>query len=317
MKDDCVQVEILMATYEGAGFLREQLDSLRVQTHSNWRLRVRDDGSRDATPAILEAFASEEPARVELETGSSERLGAAGCYSHLMGQSHADYAMFCDQDDVWDSDKIEISLAAMRELEARSLPGTPLLVHTDLRVVDASRRLLDDSLWHYQNLDPRAARRLTRLLVQNVVTGCTCLANRSLLERAGPVPRGAVMHDWWLALVAAAFGGIHCLPRATLDYRQHSGNRLGARRFDRQSLLESAVRPFDRASLIAGMRDAAAQAGAFLDRYGEDLGDGPRGAVSACAGLLDRGFVGRRLCIVRHGLWKVGLLRNLATLLRI
>lgn len=117
----------------------------------------------------------------------------------------------------------------MGEAEARWGRETPLLVHSDARVVDASGRVLHESFFAHQGWDFRAVE-LPRLLVQNNVTGCTVLMNRPLRElalRCGD-PAKMYMHDWFLALTAAAFGHVVCLPRPLVDYRQHGNNEMGA-----------------------------------------------------------------------------------------
>jgi glycosyltransferase involved in cell wall biosynthesis len=312
-----VEIDILLSTYDGETYLDAQLDSLAAQTHQAWRLQARDDGSGDDSPHTLSRFAQHSPRPVTLWGEPTGRLGTLASYSVLLDHAHAPYVMFCDQDDVWDEDKIARSLAAMRGLEQEFGPDTPLLVHSDLRVVDRDLQPIDESLWHYQGLDPDAAQRFERVLIQNVVTGCAMMANRSLVSLASPIPAAAAMHDWWLALVAAAFGRVGVIEGRTLHYRQHASNVRGARRFGLSEILDAARRPFDRARLLDNTATAGAQAGAFLERFDSRLDDRQRDTARALAGLLDQGFVERRTSIIRNGLYKVGWVRNLATLLRI
>lgn len=143
----------------------------------------------------------------------------------------AQYAFFADQDDVWLPHKLERQMSAMRELEAACGRRMPLLVHTDLTVVDARLRTLASSYRaaarvHHDPADP-----LGCLLVANHVTGCATLVNRALLAAATPLPAAALIHDWWTAQVAAALGRLHYLPESTLLYRQHGANTIGAAGF--------------------------------------------------------------------------------------
>jgi hypothetical protein len=101
------------------------------------------------------------------------------------------------------------------------------LVHSDLELVDAAGNRLGVRYLQRQRLDPERTAPVD-LALTNVVTGCTALCNRALLELALPLPVEALMHDWWLALVASAFGRIGWLPQATVLYRQHGANVLGA-----------------------------------------------------------------------------------------
>lgn len=222
------RIDILLATYNGAAFLEAQLESIAAQTHEDWRLIARDDGSTDRTPEILSAFQARHAGRVEILADGDGNLGLVQNFSRLMEHSDAPYAAFCDQDDVWIPEKLELCLAKMCELEREHGAETPLLVFTDLAVVDEDLNVIDRSFWHYANLRPDRCNSLNRLLLQNVVTGCTALMNRCLVARVVPIPSGAHVHDWWVALVVSAFGKLAYVTRPTVLYRQHGRNLLGA-----------------------------------------------------------------------------------------
>lgn len=136
--------------------------------------------------------------------------------------------MFCDHDDVWKPRKVEMTVRRMMELEQANGQDIPLLVHTDLVVADENLKVLSDSMFRSQNLN-RKGNRLNNLLVQNNVTGCTMMVNKALVDMVGPAPKHAVMHDWWMALIAACFGKIGFVRQATILYRQHHANEVGAK----------------------------------------------------------------------------------------
>lgn len=309
-------VDVLMSTYNGAVFLPEQLDSILAQHGPPLRLLVRDDGSTDQTPVLLRQYAAAQRARVIL-ISDGEHLGPCASFGRLLLAARAPYVMFADQDDVWLPGKVARSLQCMLQAEAQHGPDCPLLVHTDLAVVDYRLRLLGASFWKYQHIDPIGGAVLNRLLIQNVATGCTMIANRALLRLAVPIPPEAMMHDWWLALVAAASGRVECLPEATVLYRQHGGNRIGAVRWDAAHVLRKAVRMFDRGPVIENMRRTAAQAQALLQRCAGLLLSQQRQAVAAFAALPSSGFLRRRLQIARYGFLRTGWMRNLSLLARV
>ena len=199
-------VDIVLATYDGAAFLEAQLDSIHAQTHKNWRLVVRDDRSTDKTPEIIEAFRARHPEKVVILEDEAGNLGLIQKFSRLMEHASAGYVAFCDQDDVWKPEKLELSLQKMRALESEHGADKPLLVFTDLTVVDQDLRIIHPSFWRYQGVRPDQCNALGKVLFQSVVTGCTALMNRLLVEKSVPIPGGAVVRDWWVALVAAAFG---------------------------------------------------------------------------------------------------------------
>ena len=216
------QILILLAAYKGGRFIRPMVDSILAQDVGGWRLILSDDG--EDTAPILQEYADKYPDKIT-HYRSGRRFGSAQKhFMHLLEQfgGQADCIMFSDQDDVWHPDKVRLTLRLMEQAETD--PALPVLVHTDLRVVDGQLHEMDPSFQHYSGLDGHRLA-LEQLLVQNVVTGCTMMINRSLARLAcRPVGEGdMLMHDWWLALIAAAMGRAVFLDRATIDYRQHGG----------------------------------------------------------------------------------------------
>ncbi|MHB1665888.1 glycosyltransferase family 2 protein [Thiomonas sp.] len=316
------QTAVLMSTWNGKPWIDQQLQSLLDQSWPHFRIRIRDDGSTDGTQEILERWHRLSPERLTWYQGGS-RLGPAGSFSELASQCTADYVLFCDQDDVWHPDKVGISQAEMARLERRMGRNTPLLIHTDLTVCDEQLAVLDPSFWRHQALNP-AKNQLNRLLLQNVVTGCTAMANRALLQAAGPVPPDAIMHDWWLALVASAFGHIQPIRMATVQYRQHGRNVCGA---PRKALSWAYIRDKlrqprgGRDGYQAALRPYFRQAEAFARRFdgtrpGYRLTASQRKMLQALVTLPRESFLARRYRIFRYGFWKQEWFRNLGWLAR-
>lgn len=221
-------VDILLSTYNGEKHLLEQLESLKTQTFKNFNLIIRDDGSQDKTLEIISSYR---------QLPRKERLGVTQSFSTLLKNSSSDYTFFSDQDDIWLPFKVEASLKALKEAE-KAFPKTPLLLHTDLSVVDSHKKMIAPSFWRYSGLNPIKTSTFNRLLIQNTVTGCSMVINKELKELIGLIPKEAIMHDWWLALLASAFGKVISLPTPTLLYRQHTQNVLGAQKFSLQKLLK-------------------------------------------------------------------------------
>jgi hypothetical protein len=143
-------------------------------------------------------------------------------------QDGAAYVACADQDDVWLPEKLTVEMEAMHRLEAAHEAGTPLLVFSDLRVVNADLSVRQGSLWAHQGINPKRVHRFARLLTQNAVTGCTMLLNRELAALAARMPGDARMHDWWTALMANVFGAVGVVQAPTVLYRQHDANVFGA-----------------------------------------------------------------------------------------
>jgi len=220
--------EILLATCNGAAFLEAQLTSLAGQTWPPLRVLVADDGSEDGTLRQLQAWQRRADLPLEvLASCSGERLGVCANFERLLVASRAPYVLLADQDDVWDRDKAERLLVAMEALEQRVGVHTPLLVHANLRLIGADGCDLGKLFHQAQHLNPWRNHWL-ELALQNTVTGCACVVNRACLQVALPFPAEVVLHDGWLALVAARTGAIGYLPQACMGYRQHGTNAVGA-----------------------------------------------------------------------------------------
>ncbi len=219
------RIVILLATYNGAKYLRAQLESLLNQTHQNWVLYWRDDGSNDDTAAILTEFAATiGDRRCVRVCESAERVGPAASFMALLravapALSATDYVAFVDQDDVWLPDKLTRGFAALSAVDSE----IPTLYCARLMVVNARlRRLAETSIVPHRCGFPAS-------LTQNVAAGCTIMLNRRAAAlAAGSVPPSASPHDWWCYLLVTAAGGRVLTDNSVVAlYRQHGGNVVG------------------------------------------------------------------------------------------
>jgi len=233
-----IQVLILLPVFNGGRHLQSQLDSLLAQSIQNSLIVCRDDGSSDDSAAILEQYAQQWPHRFRIVKTSAGNLGASANVSLLMrsvlenellSSTRPPYIALSDQDDCWYPEKLARCLALMDSEEQKN-PELPMLIHSDLRVVAEDGTLIASSFADYQALKP-LRNSFASQLVCNTVTGCTALMNSVLLKKALPIPPQAIMHDWWLGLVALAFGRACYIDAPLLDYRQHDANTIGAREY--------------------------------------------------------------------------------------
>lgn len=221
-------INILLSTYNGERYLQEQLDSILAQTYTDWHLYVRDDGSKDATCHILESYAKKDARITIVQNGMN--LGAKRSFMHLLeSYGEADYMAFADQDDVWDANKLEVCLKAIQEAE-QHFPDKPIIVHTDLRVVDEQLHMIAPSFWRYCNIRPDLLdNNIHYMAICTSVTGCTMLINRAARACAIPMEVTAYMHDLWIAQRTLMAGGLIVpIYQTTMDYRQHESNVEGA-----------------------------------------------------------------------------------------
>jgi glycosyltransferase involved in cell wall biosynthesis len=274
------RVAVLLSTYNGEKYLAEQLDSLLKQSYKNLILVVRDDGSRDRTLDVIHSYLARFPDTFHRVEGDGQNLGACCSFSFLvqyvlehkkeLGLEKA-YMMFCDQDDVWAENKVELEMRSMQKIEAGNME-TPVLIYSDLKVVTDSRKLISESFICYQGLNIER-NGFKYILLSNLVTGCTALINEPLAKQSIPIPSSAIMHDWWMALVASAFGRMVLINQPLVEYRQHTANTIGAIEYKRtpRSFKESMLR-IVRTKPDPLLAELAHQAKAFLIRHRFQLG---------------------------------------------
>lgn len=304
-------VQILLATYNSELYLEAQLASVFGQTFDDFVILVADDGSADGTLAILLDYARRFPGRLELLPGREQRGGPLSAFARLLDASNADYIFFCDHDDVWLPDKIALTLAEMKRAEREHGAEMPILVHTDLAVVGSNLELIHPSAAAYAKLSP-ASDRVPALLLGNAVCGCASAANRALCRRALPIPSDAMMHDHWLALVAAAFGVLRYIPEATILYRQHERNVIGLQPWQPSAIAMRVWQTIFGTRKLAAMAAQCRQAAALANRFGDLLSPVDRRAASALSNLWNLSRLQRIGAIRSNGLALSGTLRTLA-----
>lgn len=235
LNTDWPAIDVLLPAYNGGAYIREQLQSIIDQDYAGLlRIHVRDDGSSDDTVAVVQQMQAL-PLPSQRQLHLTQRASGEGGVSHNVSallrrvQHSADYIALADQDDVWLSYKLRIQMEAMQKTAA----ALPVLVCTDLTVVDGHLTPLHHSLWQLQKLDPAWAARWQDLLVQNMVTGCTTLFNKAAMAVILPLPTvPGIFHDHWMATAVAYSGQVLPLAEQTVLYRQHGHNVEAAQHFN-------------------------------------------------------------------------------------
>lgn len=219
-------VEILLATYNGEKYIRQQLDSILNQTYKDFKILIRDDGSTDKTKDIIGEYQVNFPDKIKIIKDDLKCGSSASNFMRLMEESNADYVMFSDQDDFWLPFKIEKSLENIKYIEEKIGSDKPILAYGNYVITDSNLRELEHNdkknqiYKHYNDLN--------HLLVQNYVTGCLMIINRALCQKAGKFDTKILMHDHWLALVGSIYGEVYHFNIDVMYYRQHSNNVVGA-----------------------------------------------------------------------------------------
>ncbi|HGC9159650.1 TPA: glycosyltransferase family 2 protein [Streptococcus agalactiae] len=293
-----MKVNILMATYNGEKFLAQQIESIQKQTFKEWNLLIRDDGSSDKTCDIIRNFTAKDSRIRFINENEHHNLGVIKSFFTLVNYEVADFYFFSDQDDVWLAEKLSVSLEAAKHKAS----DVPLLVYTDLKVVNQELNILQDSMIRAQS--HHANTTLLPELTENTVTGGTMMINHALAEKWF-TPNDILMHDWFLALLAASLGEIIYLDLPTQLYRQHDNNVLGARTMDKRFkiLREGPKSIFTRYWKL--IHDSQKQASLIVDKYGDIMTANDLELIKCFIKIDKQPFMTRL-----RWLWKYGYSKN-------
>lgn len=216
------QIDILLATYNGEKYLKQQIDSILSQTYSNFRLIISDDCSTDGTRKILKEY-KEKDNRITVYF-QEKNLGYVKNFEFLLKKVENEIYALSDQDDIWLPEKIEKCLANMNNNNSD-------LVFCDLIVIDEKEKQISESFWKEKGFIRKIKKdkKYKGLQLNNYITGCTILSKRKFLKYILPLPSNLkyIIHDYWIAIVISLKGKITYEKQPYIKYRQHEGNQVG------------------------------------------------------------------------------------------
>lgn len=217
------QIDILMATYNGEKYLREQIESILNQTYKNIRLIISDDCSSDKTREIIKEY-EEKDERIT-SYFQEQNLGYVKNFEFLLTKVENEIYMLSDQDDVWNDTKVENTYNKLKQCDAD-------LVFTDLEVVDENLKMMYPSFNDYMKLSRKIKKYNKDYKMQylyNCVTGCTLMSKKQFLDKILPIPTYSkyAIHDTWIGLIVSIHGKVTYLEEKTIKYRQHGKNQVG------------------------------------------------------------------------------------------
>ena len=217
------KIDILLATYNGEKYLKEQIESILNQTYKNIHLIISDDCSKDETRKILKEYEKDERVEVHLQT---KNLGYIQNFEYLLKQVKNDVYMLSDQDDIWLPEKVEKSIQVLKENNADMVFG-------DLEVVDQDLKTIYPSFGDFMLLNRKIKKEINSYKLNylyNCVTGCTIISKKKFINDILPIPHESkyVVHDHWMALmVSLNKGKMVYMPEKYIKYRQHGNNQIG------------------------------------------------------------------------------------------
>jgi glycosyltransferase involved in cell wall biosynthesis len=217
-----IPISVVVATYNGAYYLQEQIESILQQTLQPYEIIVCDDGSTDGTKEILKFYATK--GLIQFHENDTT-LGVVDNFKKgVLLAKAGNYVAFSDQDDIWMPYKLETLHKELTLLEHKEQnESLPCIVYSDLILIDEKRNVLNNSFWNelYHDVHEHC---LSTLLFGNFVTGCSVMMNAASRSYLLNTPK-EILHDVWLAFVGNAIGKIKAIPTPLMYYRQHAQNQ--------------------------------------------------------------------------------------------
>lgn len=226
------RLSVVVAAYNGAPFIEEQLDSILNQTYPVDELLIRDDGSTDNTVEVVEKWIENHPDFPARLIVGDQNLGYIGNFAELLTQATGDWIFLCDQDDRWHLDKVEKMIAAAQEVPNAKLIASSFefmnqegeVYHLPLNEGWSNQNLIP---WLVEN--PGGLNKVTKdqMLLHNYFQGCAMMIRKELGEDYDHRHDFHLPHDWFLALLASVSDDLWYLDLPLFDYRIHHSNTTG------------------------------------------------------------------------------------------
>ncbi len=220
-------IAVLIATYNGEKFLKQQLDSILTQTYQNFKIYISDDKSSDSTVEILKGYQNKYPNKLFYSV-NEQNIGFVKNFEKLLLECSENYISLSDQDDIWLKEKLEIQMHEMLKLESIN-EKSACLVHSDLSMVDENNNLIKKSYFEYRSYKLKSQKDLGHLLGSSGIMGNTIVMNKKLRDLVLEFPNKLDVHDYWIGLVCELFGVRKTLNLQLVKYRIHGSNIMNSR----------------------------------------------------------------------------------------
>ena len=283
------KVSVVLCTYNGGVYLEKQLNSILEQTYGIDEIIIVDDCSTDSTREVLKDY-QEKHKEIKLFF-NEKNLGSNSSFRYAISLANNDYMALCDQDDIWYANKIEKQMKAIID-SGYHLDEKPLVVFHDLCLIDQKDTVTNASFWKLHGFNPFDFN-FKKLLIFNIVTGCTCIINKSMKEEMIKSDmKDVIMHDYLIALIGYGFGNSIFINEPLMYYRSHFGTVTNKETISFATRVQSFI-----SRVIGGnyLMPNILQIQKFYDLYGNRLDDRNRALVDYFVDLKSKSIVNRMI----------------------
>ena len=309
-------VSIIMAVYNGEKYIGEQIESILASHYDNFKLYIYDDRSNDGTKEIISKYINEYPDKIKYSINRHNMGSAANFMNGLIKtaakEESTPYYMFCDQDDVWFPDKIGRMVRRMKRMEKAYGDKIPLMAFSDAIIVDEHLNVKNISFHASQKLNVKK-RDFSSMLIENKCSGCMMIFNRALAKMVKSCPENIRYHDWWIALIATAFGYTSYINAPAILYRQHGSNVVGSVDFI-SDCINKFLNPKKQREAVSM---CTKQAEAFAHDYYNELSKEQREIINAFIMLPYNSFYRKRKDILKYRFFKSTFVKDAGIMINI
>lgn len=221
MHNSTPSISVVMATFNGETFLKQQIDSILKQTFKNFELIICDDKSQDRTVEIIETYMKAYDC-IKLYKNDVQ-LGIVKNFEKAIALAESQYIALSDQDDIWEYNKLEVLMKEIKNLEQLD-SSIPLMVHSDLAMINEKDQMIRNSFFTFKQYDLKEGKNLSHIISRCGVMGNTILMNAHLKKCILPFPDDLDVHDYWIALVNELYGKRSTMFMPLVKYRIHKNN---------------------------------------------------------------------------------------------
>ena len=226
-------ISIAMATYNGQNYIKEQLDSILSQTYKDFELIICDDCSKDKTPSILKEYTAKD-SRITVFINDTN-LGFKKNFEKAIQNCHGEYIAFCDQDDIWTPNHLEILYSQIENKD---------LICGNAKLIDSNGNDMNTTTHECLSsfiLPESSTEQFKNLLYGNFAQGTAMMITKELAQKIIPIPQTVKYHDWWAASIASLNNGCKYTDEIVLLYRQHGTNQTVTNKYNITTAIKHAI----------------------------------------------------------------------------